>query len=123
MTVDVWNIASYGCHDITFKKRFELPFAPFFGLTIFDSDGTGSYEIDVRLENTDHRRTTIVWDAHEQKFLVDSQELWKWPIAPENIDSRILQMTVLGWERTDSTNVDSLKELMKADYERQNRKH
>lgn len=114
MIVEVQCIASYGSASIEFSKRFVLPFAPFFGLTIFDS--MGDAEWSVKLQPSDYQTVDLEWDVMEAVFRATVHERWRWPVRPETVDHRVNQLTQLGWERADDVDIAALKTQMESDY-------
>lgn len=102
---------TYGMYSIAFKRVFDLPFTPFYGLSLtFDDEN----EYEVRLENSDCYNTFIDYNIEKNRFIVWSKERWKHPVLDETIDSLFLKF--LSWECTNNDSV-KMKELMNKDVE------
>ena len=98
---------NYGYHSLIFKKILDLPFSPFYGLSItIDSEK----EYNIVLENNDYCTTIIDWDFQKNRFFVDIRNSWKYEVSPETIDDIFKKF--LSWERLDSINIEELKKLM-----------
>jgi len=118
MITDVWVNFNYGGWTISFKKTFDLPFTPFYGLVLNDTKGV--HENDIHFETHDYCRTRIDYSIEEERFNVDVRHVWKHPVTDEAIDSEIETFTNTGWERKDRTNIDDLKTLMKREHNNRN---
>ena len=117
MKTEVWVSYSYGGTSLVFSKEFQLPFAPFFGMQItIDKDG----ENYISLDNDDYTYTVIQYDPFEDCFLVNVRNTWKRPVTEQTVDEVLEQFSK--WKRQDSSNIQELKDLMKRNYEEQNRR-
>jgi len=110
MKTEFWVIHSYGAWEITFKKNFDLPCTPFIGMFILDE--VGDAECQIELANNQYKSTMIFYYTKTKSFIVDIREHWRQPVTDETIDDIIKYFTVCGWERTDTTDIVALKELM-----------
>ena len=106
---------SYGYLSITFVKEFQFNFAPFYDLVIFEKNE--EYEFINELVNTKYTKTIISINVIENCFEVDIMEFWREPVTGETIDDIFEKAKAFNWKRTDSTDVNMLKDLMKKDYE------
>jgi len=110
MITDLWVSFNYGGWTISFSKKFNLPFPPFYGLSIDDS--TEDYENDIELATHDYCSTLISYSIQKEEFSVDVRNVWRDPVSDETIDDILKTFTNTEWERHDTTDIDSLKELM-----------
>lgn len=112
---DIWVSFNYGGWSLTFKRRFYLPFVPFYNMGLcFDSEK----EYSIRLENNEYLTTHIDYSIDKANFCVFIDECWKQPVSDETIDD-VLNM-YSSWQRIDNTDDKELKELMKRNSEQRN---
>ena len=104
-----------GWANIEFKKKIDIPGVPFTGLIILESDD--DMDMDIRLEeycnHFESKRTEITWDVQENEYCVLIETRWKKPVRNEVIDQYLEIFNHFGWDRTDRTNIDDMKRLMK----------
>lgn len=110
---------NYGAWHLSFKKIFDLEFAPFYNLDLMDLND--DYENIIHIKNNDYYRSIIYYDVNKKEFEVDVTELWKRPVRDDVIDDIIEKFKKSEWERTDNTNIDQLKELMNREEKNNNR--
>ena len=108
--VEIWHTFNYGGWSLQFKKVFELPCAPYYGLGIFDEKD--NQEQLIELNTHEYQKTRIQFHLVENQFVIEVRDLWKFPVRDDVVDEVISEHKLFGWERTDTTNVDELKELM-----------
>lgn len=101
---------NYGGWGVSFSKTFDLPFAPFYGLWLYDGDK--DLEHHVRLDNNDYCSTIISYDTTESTFYVNIRNVWRKAVSDDVIDHTVFTFKKAGWKREDSTNIKELKELM-----------
>lgn len=112
--VDVWVTYHYGAQNLSFRKRFNMPFAPFFGMEIFEqingSDNT------VRLEEYEMPyygcRTVIQFRPKSGTYYVEVRNVWKKAPPLGRIDEILEIFEDTYWERKDDVDIDQLKSLM-----------
>lgn len=110
----------YRGFGLRFRKEFDLPFTPFYNMTLYE--GTIDEEENIiRLENSDYCKTFIIYDATKNLFDIDVHNIWKAPIAEDVIDDVIEVFRYFKWERTDTTDIPRLKDLMRDTYEKSKR--
>ena len=115
-TTKVYMNFNYGAWGLSFEKTFELPCAPFYDLILFEDD---TNENTIEFSNNDYGHSTrIYFNVKEDIFFVDVREYWKHPVRDDVVDDMLEKFTSSGWKRTDTTDVNQLKELMNRDYNR-----
>lgn len=113
MKTKITSSFNYGAWCIRFKKEFELPFMPFYGMWLWD----GNYnEVDLELISHDYRFTMIGWDSRLQCFIIDSRYKWPNKLDWKEVESQIELYKIAGWERTDDTNLEDFKRLILRNY-------
>lgn len=112
-TVDIDVSFYYGGWSLSFNKVFILPFAPFYDLEIDDKANT------IELQNNDYCKTVISFNVNSNEFNIDNRNIWRNPLTEDTVDTIIEQFSDTGWERTDKTDEQYLKELMLRDYKNQ----
>lgn len=112
--VEIWVSHNYGGWTIQYAKQFELPFPPFYGMWITESNE--KHENSIRLDTNGYQLTIINYDVNENKFDITIREYWKQPVSDETIDEVIETFSDLGWTRKDYTNIKELKDLMKQNH-------
>jgi len=115
MKTGVWVSYNYGGWSLIFSKEFDLPFTPFYEMSLLDN-GDG-WENNVSCDNNDYRRTIIQYDIDKACFTVDVRNVWKRPVSEETIDRTISCFVEGNWKRKDTTCIKQLKELMSRDVE------
>ncbi len=98
---------NYGGWSISFKKNFNLPFAPFYGLRLLFNENE---ERVLVFDNNDYCTTLIDYNTISERFEVDVRNVWKQPVRDDVVDDILKEYAF--WTRTDITNIDDLKELM-----------
>ena len=117
MKTEIWVSFNYGGWSLIFKKLFDLPFIPFFGMSIFDQ--VGDYENQIDCITNDYCETTIQYLSKEKSFVVYIRNVWKSPVRDDVVDDEIKTFANTKWKRMDTINVNDLKELMNKDAKRQ----
>jgi hypothetical protein len=110
MKTEVWVSFNYGGWSLIFLKEFDLPFTPFYGMSLLDE--LDYSENDIRFVTNDYCETIITYNAKHKKFVVDVHNRWKWAVTDETIDDTLKQFLNTNWERKDRTDISELKELM-----------
>lgn len=116
MIVEIFTSYRYGSWVLSFGKEFDLPFVPFIGLEITVGD-----DLTIPFTQNEYNSCRISYDVVEQKFTVDRYTIWRHPVADDEVDLTIASFEEHCWKRWDSTDVESFKKLMRADYERSKR--
>lgn len=111
MKIEIYKNYYLGCYQIIYKKDFDLPFAPFYGLQIIDKNK--EYEKVIKFINDDYLNTEIGFDTVEQHFYVCIDTKLHKNTDPNEIDYIIESFNALGWNREDYTNIETLKEIFK----------
>ena len=106
----------YGAYEICFKKDFDFPFTPFYGLHVIEEDE--SIENVIELITHNYQTTTIYYYPNVNKLYVEIRHVWKDPVRDDVIDDIIKTFLWFHWVRTDTTDLSGLKELMNQDNER-----
>jgi hypothetical protein len=114
--VKIYISYNYGGWSINFEKEFELPFAPYYDLVLLDNSNNA--ENNISLVNNDYQITLITYDVVDNSFFVDIRNRWKYPVSDETIDDLIKTFTQTDWIRTDTTDLNKLKELMLREFNR-----
>ena len=113
----VYLAFNYGAWGLGFEKIFELPCAPFYDMILFEDENEN--ENSIRFSNDDCGHSAeIYFNVKEDNFFVDVREHWKYPVRDDVVDDMLEKFTSSGWKRTDTTDVNQLKELMNRDYNR-----
>lgn len=110
MKTEIWVTFNYGGWTLSFSKTFELPFVPFVGLHLDDSDDEDEHIVE--LAENEYCTTYIGYNVKKKMFEVNVRNHWKRPVTDETIDSKLTDFKKNGWSRRDSTNIAELKELM-----------
>lgn len=110
MKVDIKMCYNYGAWELRFQKTFDLPFAPFYGLCLDDSNG--DIENHINLETNDYCKTTIIYCLETQQFDIYIRNMWKYAVSIETLDDLIHIYNSSGWLRTDTEDIDEFKELL-----------
>lgn len=97
-------IYTYGIYSLIFSKTINLPFVPFFGLSILIDDD----DFRIELNNDAHCRTLIDWNLQRQWFKINVRVNAE--LAHYDVDG-ILKAHA-DWEREDDTHIEALKELI-----------
>ena len=116
MKVQVWVSYNYGAYSLKFVKDFDLPFAPFYNMVLFDTSDNFTDENDIRLVNNDYCDTNIIWYATDEFFEVDVRNIWKHPVTDSTIDDIIKKFFATKWDREDTEDIAKLKQLMKKEH-------
>ena len=103
----------YGAKKLSFIKMYQLNFVPFYNLEILDSFDDGFEENVVALVNTDSCITRILYNYSSNEFEIYINNIWRHQISDDTIDDIIFKFEKIDWKRTDNTNIETLKELMK----------
>lgn len=104
---------NYGGWVLWFRRTFELPFVPFYGLIITYDDHN---EYDVELVKNDYNETTIDYSTGRGEFDVYIRHNWKYPVREDVVHETLEQFS--SWKRGDSTDVEQLIILMNKEAER-----
>ena len=113
MKTEIWVSYNYGAYAFIFRKKFELPFTPFIGLYI--NDKVGEHENQIELLNHSYCTTTFYYEIGSDELITDIRNVWKRPVDEEYMDDLLKIFKNTQWERTDTTDIKNLKELMKRD--------
>ena len=100
----------YGAYEISFKKNFNFPFTPFYGLRLVEEDK--GIENIVELITHNYQTTTIYYYPGGNKLSVEVRHVWKNPARDDVVDDIIKTFRWFRWTRTDITDLSELKELM-----------
>ena len=102
---EIWIVFRQGgFRELIFSKTFNLPFCPFVGLILIDS------EENIKLANNDYCSTNIYYDVQKNSFLVEMRHSWRYGVADETIDDTLKSFISRGWERKDTTDIEKWKE-------------
>lgn len=104
-----------GINKLAFTKTFDLPFAPYFGLSLLVHP---AYETGVRLVNDDYTSTQIYFNIEENRFEVYVRNKWVRAVSDDTIDSTLEEFA--GWERLDTTDIEELKRFMEKSHKSRN---
>lgn len=104
--------------NLNFRKTIMLPFVPFYGLVLFDN--SVDHENRIPLDNDDYTRTSIYHIIDKNRINIDWERIWKRPVSDETIDGVVSGFGATCWTRTDNTNLDELKALMKSEASKRN---
>lgn len=99
-------------YSLTFEKDFDLPFAPFLGMTVIDSWDDGEGETEIELVNDTGITTKIYYQAKEQYFYINYRRYFRYPMSETDIDELLESFSKSGWTRFDSTDIVKLKDIM-----------
>jgi len=111
--IEIYNSYNFGGWSLRFKKTFDIPFVPFYGMRLIFDDAN---EYSVSFENNDYHQTLIDYNVEKNQFEVSVQNWWKRPVSDETIDGVIEKYAT--WERVDITVIEHLKELMVSEQKR-----
>lgn len=111
----IYSSYSFGAWKYSFKKEFQLDFAPFFGLNFLDE--SDEYEISLRIENHQYQRADICYSTKENEFYVDVEYRLRENTSDETIDSHLELYKKAGWIRNDNSDINIIKELLKRNRE------
>ncbi len=104
----------YGAYEIFFKKDFDFPFTPFYGLYMIEEDE--GMENVIELTTNNYQTTTICYYSGGNfsiiKLHVEVRHVWGNPVRDDVVDDIIKTFTWFQWTRTDTTDLSVLKELM-----------
>lgn len=114
MTTTIHISYNYGAQTLSFEKKFFLSFTPFPGLTIEDN---WKVDQEIYLGNTEYRTTFFNYRTKEGDMQVYVRENWRHGVSEKVIDEILSTMSDNGWVRTDSTDVNVLKELLRKEYD------
>ncbi len=114
--VKIYVSFHYGIYKLVFVKTFQMPI-PFYGLSICEHEEGN--ENNMELVNNEYCKTVINYNVSSKDYDVHIRNIWKMPVTDEEIDNTIDIFLLFDWGRTDDTNTNNLKDLMKRDYERQ----
>lgn len=107
MKTQIYVSYTYYGKSLNFRRTFELPFVPFFGMKLtFDDEN----EWEICLDNDNYCTTSIDYNLEKKQFEIYVRNVWRQPILDEVIDETIEKYS--SWERIDNTNIGDLKELM-----------
>jgi hypothetical protein len=88
---------------LSFNKKFDLPFSPFYGMGITFGENK---KYSILLKNDDCYETVIFYNTIKNIFEIDIKKELKYP-AVYLIDHILDKYS--SWERTDDLNIDKLK--------------
>lgn len=120
MKITINRTFNYGYRNIWFRKDFEIPYPPFIGLSIIDTEN--DQEINLELVKNDYIDTCITYypyggsyhDANSTN--VEIRENWKFPVTEETVDNILESYIKAGWERRDTTDAEEMKQFMYEQY-------
>ena len=108
---------NYGGYTICFRKTFQFPFTPFYGMSIAERHDEAEH--DIRVENSPDTFSIIGFvpsarSYDEEYFYINiEKDIDLYPVigrvTPDDIDYILELFDKTGWERVDSENVDELK--------------
>ncbi len=102
---------SYGMYSLDFYKEFDLPFTPFYNMVLNFTNNM--HEHFIYCINNDYCTTEITYDIKEKTFNIDIRHSDIHRVSDETIDETIELFQQTEFTRTDNTNIDALKSLMK----------
>ena len=98
MIVNITFEHHWGYRDLCFTKTFNLPMAPFFGLTILDEDLDGYHEMQIDIETHDYQDAFIMWRPQTETFEVTIRKNWgEFGVTQKHINETIKQFNDLNW--------------------------
>ena len=99
------------CGVLYTKKKFKLDFIPFYNLIIFEEKN--GYENIIELSNNDYTSTQIYYNTTSKEFDIYIRTSWRYPVTDETVDDILETIDRFQWFRKDTTDIQSLKDLMK----------
>lgn len=105
--VTIFNSYSIGYRIITFSKKIELPFSPFYGLRLFGEDGDESWEI--YLKETNGTIINIDYEIYSNEFTINVRNnalYYSW----DSINNIIHEFST--WEMNSNPTINEIKEYI-----------
>ena len=100
---------NYGGWSLCFKKDVELPFTPFYDMTLTFDDTS------FHVTNNEYITSIIDYDLVKNRFLIEISNNWLGGVRDDVVDE-VFDIHS-NWERIDTTDVSKLKELMNRNYD------
>lgn len=110
MEVKVNVTFNYGGWTLWFSKVIDFSVTPFIGMWIDDSNE--EVENYFELANNNYCTTMISYKTDINSLSIDVRNSWGKGTSIENVDETIERFIQTGWEREDSTNEKSMKDVM-----------
>lgn len=105
------NLKFYlGAYSISFTKDFKLPYGPFIGLSILDSNE--GYDSLIEFKNDDYTRTSIYYSVKDGKYFIDVHNKYPMRVSDEVVDYDLSLYSKLNWTNTTDDSI-TIKKLSK----------
>ena len=98
MVVEIWKVHSWGYRSITFKKRFNIPSAPFIGLSILEENEEDDHRIEIY--DNDYVSSNITYRISDQTYEVNIRHNWgrNGGVSADHIRYEVEKFKDFGWE-------------------------